>query len=221
LVKPGTWANSISLLALARAIKVELRIFAWSAGEDKWQLHVLRPPADKSKKAKTPQVVWLVLERHHHRWPKVVAKVPDSVVKDAIVLDKDIDNAAQEKALKEYFSQPEGEGKREELPEGSDEGMGGKSPDRKVSEVAEDLVAHAMAHGMDLRGHVRTDGDANMLAGGGARSTHSAASGKKSAKSAGSAAIRRLLGLGGASAAASEKSLRDQVAVQPSGGSWV
>ena len=85
-MRNGTWANTISLSALSRAIGVELRIFAWSTEEDKWQLYVIKPRMGGHKKKSGAQVVWLVLQDYHYTWLKVVSKAFEEVLTGAMVL---------------------------------------------------------------------------------------------------------------------------------------
>ncbi len=81
VAKNGVWADSVSLMALARAVNVELRI--WARRDDlPWQLYEL-------KGSKKPTgTVWLVLEDYHYRLLRQKTKraPPQSLRKDAIVL---------------------------------------------------------------------------------------------------------------------------------------
>ena len=80
--KSGVWADSVAMLALARALNVELRIFAWSDEAERWHLHELLP----MKKSRESKTVWLALRDHHYIWLKVVARVPETVRKGATII---------------------------------------------------------------------------------------------------------------------------------------
>jgi hypothetical protein len=82
LVKSGVWADSVSMLALVRALEIELRIFAWSEETELWQLYELKPMV----KARRKKIVWLELRSHHYLWLKVVARVPEAVRVGATII---------------------------------------------------------------------------------------------------------------------------------------
>ncbi|CAE7249168.1 NRT2.1 [Symbiodinium sp. CCMP2592] len=59
----GVWANSLSLTALAGALKLQLRVWAYSEEQGMWTLYLLGPdPSTSKKKGGTPPCVWLKLE---------------------------------------------------------------------------------------------------------------------------------------------------------------
>ena len=82
IAKPGTWANSVSLTALALELKLQLRIWAWDKALRKWNRGTfislvrprLDPPKKKGKKANgdavpiQTDVVWLRLHDFHYQW---------------------------------------------------------------------------------------------------------------------------------------------------------
>ena len=62
IAKPGTWANSVSLTALALELKLQLRIWAWDKALRKWNrgtfISLVRPRLDPPrKKAKRPMAM--------------------------------------------------------------------------------------------------------------------------------------------------------------------
>jgi hypothetical protein len=79
VVKNGVYADSMSLMALARACRLELRIFA--KGESGWDLYVLRPCKKPSN------VTWLVLEDCHYRWCRPKGRIKEEVQRGAVVCD--------------------------------------------------------------------------------------------------------------------------------------
>ena len=81
VAKNGVWADSVSMMALARAANIELRI--WARRENlPWQLYELRGSQ------KPTGVVWLVLENYHYRLLRLKTKKqpPQTLRKEAIVL---------------------------------------------------------------------------------------------------------------------------------------
>ena len=64
----GVWADSVSLSALCQASQVELRIWGFSAKENRWALYILSPY--KASKPKNTPVIWLHLKDQHYQWLK-------------------------------------------------------------------------------------------------------------------------------------------------------
>ena len=64
----GVWADSVSLSALCQASQVELRIWGFSAKENRWALYFLSP--FKTTKPKSAPVIWLHLKDQHYQWLK-------------------------------------------------------------------------------------------------------------------------------------------------------
>ena len=63
----GYAADVVALIALAQAAKLELRIFAYDAKLQCWNLHTLtglRPDSEPT----SPTVLWLQLKDQHYRW---------------------------------------------------------------------------------------------------------------------------------------------------------
>ena len=90
---PGRWADSVSLLALAAAIKTELRIWTWEQSLQRWQLYVISPstvsemPALPKRGKSKQKIVWLCLQDKHYTWLKPLSVDPSQdklVPKDAI-----------------------------------------------------------------------------------------------------------------------------------------
>ena len=78
----GTPLGSQALYALAQACQLDLRIWAWSHGYQRWHLHRLQPHKKKDKKA--PQIVHLALSHFHYQWLKPKSSEPSAVMKDAL-----------------------------------------------------------------------------------------------------------------------------------------
>lgn len=89
VVKDGEWADSVSLLALARALKIELRILSRSPADSQWHQYILRGRPEAAKSKKPAMVVWLALEAEHYRWLRVAGTVAEARLPKPIHLTKD------------------------------------------------------------------------------------------------------------------------------------
>ena len=83
----GTWAESPSLIALAQAAKLELRIWAWEHSLSRWQLYVVKGPRPaQGKRAQQTTTIWLKLADKHYQWLKPTDKgePPSSTLDQAV-----------------------------------------------------------------------------------------------------------------------------------------
>ena len=84
----GTWADTPSLYALSKALKIQLRIFAFCNTSNLWRQYVVgdspsSPPPKKQKPNAKVSVVWLELTDQHYRWLEPLAS--DQHVEQAVL----------------------------------------------------------------------------------------------------------------------------------------
>ena len=193
VAKNGVWADSVSLMALARAANVEIRIWAL---RDKlpWQLYELRG----SKKPSG--IIWFVSEDFHYRLlrSKSEKALPQSLCKGAIILE---DGPIKKEEKWQRFAP-------NETPPAAPEAKGAKrTTDKAAKEADEPGQKQARKDpltGAGVSGPAAPQGSVKRVrfleGGGGSRAGSEAASAVPS-----SSRIRRMLGLG--PAAPSECSL--------------
>ena len=85
----GVWADTPSLYALARALKVQLRVYSFAPTANLWKLYIIgdvptpnKGRDGKAKKGSQPSVLWLEHADQHYRWLK--PKGPDTVLDKAV-----------------------------------------------------------------------------------------------------------------------------------------
>ena len=85
----GVWADTPSLYALAKALKVQLRVYSFAPAANLWKLYIIgdAPTPKKNrdgklKKGAQPSVLWLEHADQHYRWLK--PKGTDAVLEKAV-----------------------------------------------------------------------------------------------------------------------------------------
>ena len=93
VAKAGRWADSPALCALAGALRLQFRIWAFDSAQNVWRLHLVGPdpnrnaPKKPRKSSAQPAVIWLVLVDRHYQWlrPKGDDWILEEVVPDNAV----------------------------------------------------------------------------------------------------------------------------------------
>ena len=88
VARAGTWADSPALCALAGALRLQFRIWAFDSLQNVWRLHLVGPdpgrnaPKKPRKASAQPAVVWLVLVDRHYQWLR--PKGDDWILEEAV-----------------------------------------------------------------------------------------------------------------------------------------
>ena len=192
VTKAGEWAESMALMALARACRVEIRIFAKSSSG--WHLYQLKP-------AKRPsRVTWLVLEDEHYRWCKPKGRIKDEVLRGAVVCDdtNGISDITETVKFSKGDASQAGAAKRELSPT-ADEGATSK---KTKAEQSDDMQANAEEP-------LRKGGGGRGGPGSDAGSARSAAR-SSSQKTVGSKRARQMMGLRSDEGSSSDPDLEEE-----------
>ena len=88
VARAGSWADSPALCALAGALRLQFRIWAFDSVQNVWRLHLVGPdpgrnaPKKPRKASAQPAVVWLVLVDRHYQWLR--PKGDDWILEEAV-----------------------------------------------------------------------------------------------------------------------------------------